>query len=229
MLEEKLDGLVNLLKSKQDSEKSTPAITPRLSLAETSTSTFSPQYTPTDPINADAEVWEDRLYHGGSMQQRFDLPPEEITHLKKSVMMTCKEPIPYTSTDISLDPENADNLLHIYRTEMKSSLPFICIPDHLTAEELRRTCPMLFLSVMAVTTRITSQQTSISTLLMKVLSERVILGVERNLDLLFATLNYAGWHVDSSSRTSAADEIPGHTITFSTTANLRPCSLWLRP
>lgn len=195
VLEEKLDGLANLLKSKQDSGKSTSASTPQPSHAETSS--IPAQAIENNPISSETEVWEDRLYHGGTMQQRFGLPPEEIIDMRISVTRISKQPIPYTSIEINLDPENADDLLHTFKTEMRTSFPFVYIPDDLTAEELRRTRPLLFLSVMAVTTRMTSQQRFLSTLLMKVLSERVILGAERNLDLLFATLTHTGWHVES--------------------------------
>lgn len=62
---------------------------------------------------------------------------------------------------------------------MQSSFPFITTPEHVGAEELRRTRPALFTTIMAVTTRTTCQQKSVSTVVMKQLAERIAMNGER--------------------------------------------------
>lgn len=187
-LEEKLDGLVHLLKATQGVGTSATVSTPQ---SRHSSSAIMPtQAVDNVAIDAEAAVWNERLHLGGTLQQRFALPTVDPLPLQPSIMISKEYPLP----SLDLVPEDPDVLLNIFKHEMKSSFPFISTPEHMSAEELRQTRPAFFTTIMAVTTRITSRQKSVSAVVMKQLAERIVMNGERNWDLLLASLTYAAWY-----------------------------------
>lgn len=190
-MEEKLDGLVHLLRATQDESSAkarpeqhvfTPATTAKAQLTNVSQ-------------DEAAANWDDRLLYGGTMQQRFALPPGESLLAQKPGALLSRQPTSGIAIDIDMGNEDPDALLDIFRTEMTAFCPVILIPNHVRAQELKQTRPELFISIMAVTTRVTLQQKMISTNHLKNLSGRVIVDGERNLDILLAVLTYTSWFV----------------------------------
>lgn len=185
------DDPVGLQRSAQGFEPSTdPGSThqPRSSF-------FPDPGTAIHPVNSisrdeDAAAWNDRLFYGG-------LPPFLVvneTLESETSARAVDRGSKISSMDIDLGQEVPDTLLGIFRTKMNDFFPFINIPDHMGAGLVRERHPELFVAIMAVTSKITSQQTSISKSHMERLTIKVMVDGERNLDILLAVLTYFGWY-----------------------------------
>lgn len=148
---------------------------------------------PNSPSPDQARQWNNRLLLGGPPEVRFGLPPEIAKDIMAGPEANVKEAPVYLLSQLDLGSEDADHLLNIFRNDMNPSFPFISIPDSVTASELRRDRPSLYTSVIAVVSRSTSRQISLGKLLMKQLADRMVIGGERNMDLLLGVLTFSAW------------------------------------
>ncbi len=158
--------------------------------------TTEPQKSMSSNIDADV-AWDERLYLGGSLRQRFLLPtgnPASERVLAKP-LGTCSGLPPYHLPDIDFGIEDPDILLKIFRTEMLPNFPFIAISEGTAAETLRHESPSLFTSIIAVSSRNSAQQAIFGKMVMQQLAERIVVNGERNMDLLQSVLVYAAWYV----------------------------------
>lgn len=89
----------------------------------------------------------------------------------------------------------ADYLLDKFRDNMATYFPFVVVPQTMTAKQLQEQRPYLYNAILAVSNRDPTLQRALGKSVMKELAERVIVGGERNLDLLLGVLTYAGWFV----------------------------------
>ncbi|KAH6714240.1 hypothetical protein BKA61DRAFT_576209 [Leptodontidium sp. MPI-SDFR-AT-0119] len=197
-LEERLDGLVTLLKAANDPATQTTETTPQLTSSTTTVSSSSfeapqlqAQLTAPDLYNPEsAESWDERLLRGGTIRQRFAL----IGSYNPSIDPPAKAPQPSLNLiGVSFGAENPEKLLHIFKDEMNPHFPFIGIPDSVSVDAMRKDQPSLLTAVMAVTSRDSPNQLVLGKLLMQQIADRMLMNGERNLDLLLAILTYAGW------------------------------------
>ncbi|KAF8850713.1 hypothetical protein BDZ45DRAFT_731374 [Acephala macrosclerotiorum] len=92
VLEEKLDGLVYLLKATRESGTAATVSSPQ-SRRPPSTTTPT-QIADNDVTGPEAAVLNERLHHGGTLQQRFALPYVDPLPLQPSAMITKEYPLP---------------------------------------------------------------------------------------------------------------------------------------
>lgn len=99
--------------------------------------------------------------------------------------------------DVELDhyvPEaEAQERLDLFRRDYPQFGPVVYIPPDVTAKELHRTRPLLWISIMACTTRSTRESHLIGDKVRHIVSERVVRQYERSLDLLQGLLVFLCW------------------------------------
>lgn len=190
-LEEKLDGLVSLLKSTHEigstDEGSSTGSIPGVSLLGQGSrgSTLplrdanlftAPQNVSPQPIqhriaatftSAPADPYR-RTYHG----PEWPFPSESL-----------------------ITAQEAETVLGKFRDEICSFFPFISIPQSTSAAQLRQEKPFTYLAIVAVSDVGLSQRMDLSKIIIKQVAERVFVEGERNLDLLFGILTFAAWFV----------------------------------
>jgi hypothetical protein len=190
-LEEKIDGLVTLLKS------ATQAVT------GTTTSTF---------VNS-SQVGLVPAIHGSAPRPigNSNISYGEYTHSSASTdrsrsNYTPSSPSPSHPASLSnLDvqpvlhpalepsPEDAELCLNRFRNSFIKHLPFIVLAPSVTAHELRQQRPLLWISIMTVAVNNSTQQISLSKEVRGILAREVFVKGTRNMDLLLAILVYTTW------------------------------------
>lgn len=91
------------------------------------------------------------------------------------------------------NPEEAESYLNTFRTKFVRHLPFVVIPPSISAQQLRQERPLLWISIMTVATDKSTQQTALSNEMRSLLSREAFVEGTRNMDILLATLVYATW------------------------------------
>jgi len=100
--------------------------------------------------------------------------------------------------DISLHkvPDGmAEEQLGVFRRSFLPMFPFIHIPSPVSAQELRRQRPFLWLVIMALTSTQVSQQFAMEETFWQIVSRRVVAQREASMDLLLGIMCFASWSV----------------------------------
>lgn len=181
-LEEKLEGLVELLKSAtQPPQKVTPPIIPFSGpptlppLNDTATNCYHAPLTvnpvPREPFRA--------------VIQYAPTPPAS-NHSPRSAT---------TSTPNLWEPSarEAEEQLNLFRTQYIPFLPFINIPAETTVQELQQSRPFLWHSILTLCSKSTLQQRACANEFRAVLGREAFVEGTKNVDLLLAVLVYASW------------------------------------
>ncbi len=88
----------------------------------------------------------------------------------------------------------ADMMLQTFRREMQPLLPFVVTLPSMTFIELRQEKPLLVLAIMMVSCRHDQiRQTAIAKKLRELISHKMLIQGERNLDILQCLLVYLSW------------------------------------
>ena len=215
-LEEKLDGLVSLLKAGAQSDAAatdSQAIVATYDSAHHSsvqTNEKSSRYSQNN-TSPTTSVLDDQLPNPpvlatGSIESQGTLSNSSQSLLRDMVEPSALE---------------AEQYLTIFRDHKTEYLPFIYIPLTTTADQLRQERPFLWLCVMMVASRSTSQQQVLGNKVRDKLAQDMVVKSEQNIDLLLGLLVYVGWYgaVKSQYRSSVTDSFPRGLIT-KCTANI---------
>jgi hypothetical protein len=183
-LEQKLDGLVSLLKS------ATQSI----------------------PLAADPNItamWafghDNNIQTNSTTSSNSTLPTLAAADSESTSYHSPKSPVPYTSEP---SPHEAEEYLRIFRTQRSKYFPFIYIPPTTSAQHLLQERPFLSLCIMVMPPKSTSQQLALGKKIRHVLARKMLFEHEKNLDLLLGLLAYIGWYVICEFA------IPGHPLTL---------------
>jgi hypothetical protein len=139
-----------------------------------------------------------------ALQENSCVPTGDCTHFiyngaastPSIVSSYISVPLQYTDpTAPNFSSTDANALLEFFRTQISPRFPFVVIPPSMSVENLYRNRPFLYISIIAVTSRSSTEQQELSKLVMKHLAERLIINCERSLDLLLGVLVFAGWLV----------------------------------
>ena len=103
-----------------------------------------------------------------------------------------------SATDRSLlaepNDQEAELLLLEFKTNMTEQFPFVVIAPDNTSRSLRDEKPLLWKAIMvAASHEKSNRQLALGSKLMEDLTTRLLLGVERSLDLLQALLVFIAW------------------------------------
>jgi hypothetical protein len=97
--------------------------------------------------------------------------------------------------DAEVSAQEAEQYLHLFRTQHLGNFPFYYLPETKTSAELRQEKPYLWLCIMSVTSTNLAQQLSLSRLVRELASQEIIIEGERSIDLLLGLLCIVGWYV----------------------------------
>jgi hypothetical protein len=90
----------------------------------------------------------------------------------------------------------ADLMLQTYRSEIQPLFPFVVILPSITFTLLRQEKPLLVLAILMVSCRHDQvRQTTIAKKLRELISHKMLIKGERNLDILQCLLVYLSWSV----------------------------------
>jgi hypothetical protein len=104
----------------------------------------------------------------------------------------------FTGQDIPKDypletKAELEECLNNYREKMVPNFPVVCIGPDVTVEELRNERPFLFLVIRAIGSKKLVRQTALILQIKKMLGREMLLEGTRNLDLLLGVLVFAAW------------------------------------
>ena len=188
-LEEKLDGLVSLLKAGPQSDV--------IAADAQATATIYPSAHCTEVQTNDKTT---RRSGRGSVMSvldghRLNLPIliagttdfEGTSSNSASVLRDAIEPSP-------LEAEEYLTLFHTYKS---TYFPFVHIPPTITAQQLRQERPFLWLCIMTIASKSTSQQQVLGSKIRETLALEMLLKSGQNIDLLLGLLAYIAWYISS--------------------------------
>ena len=196
-LEEKLDGLVTLLRSSQDSKASNESSVP--AIFDTSPATprpYSDVNSLSQPLHdgVSGPPWirlETANGSGGSQPSQHS--EDRAT---ASIAATSDYDLrPKIPDCVGFTSEQANAMLNRFRNEMSPFFPFVIVSPSFSAEDLQRDRPLLLESVLAVASPVSEYQVTLGKWLVRQLTERMAINGERNLDLLLGVLTYTAWFV----------------------------------
>lgn len=187
-VEEKLDGLVSLLKS---ATQSTPIVA-------------DPNSTATWDVGSDNDIQVNSTTpsHGQIEGSRNGVscdflpdPTPLISSTTGSESPSCHSLTSAVPCAFEPSPYEAEEYLGIFRTQKSKYFPFIYIPSTISAQQLLQERPFLWLCIMATSSKSTSQQLALGSKIRHILGRKMLLEYEKNLDLLLGLLAYIGWYV----------------------------------
>lgn len=92
--------------------------------------------------------------------------------------------------------KDPDAMLSIFQNRMASQVPFVVIPQNMTADILRKEKPFVYMAVMIVCSfENTGIQMALGKKMLEYITERLILRGEKSMDLLQGLLIYLSWYV----------------------------------
>jgi len=133
----------------------------------------TPSFTATTPqtteSNADRSAPSELAFNGGKMFGSLD----------------------YSVYEFPLD--EADRFLTDFRTQKLPNFGFIHIPANTTAQRLREERPFLFLTIMAVSSKSSSQRQLLGQEIKQTIAKEMLVGNEGNFDILLGLLVFLTW------------------------------------
>ena len=188
-LEEKLDGLVTLLRSA--AATGTPGIfnaaSVNLAVEDLVPSSYGH---PSGSPAADSIGYN----FNSSLHTGRGLPDSVFTPAASSSSGSASaNPLSLIHPTLEPSAEDAELYLDRFRTGFVKHLPFIVISPSMTAYQLRQERPYLWLCIMTVASTRSTQQILLSKEVRAVFGREAYLEGTRNMDFLLAVLTYATW------------------------------------
>lgn len=204
-LEEKLDGLVTLLKSATQGVP--PSIINAISSHEGSTSAghetvagtmapdlTAPGLTASSTVSNGEYAYSRLVPNGSGLTELNYIPTTSTSSISTPVSSLNLQPIIRTALEPS--PEDAELYLNRFRSNFVKHFPFIIVSPSITAHQLRQDCPILWIAIMTVASEDTTQQVSMSKETREIFAKQVFVEGTRNMDILLAVLVYVIWCVN---------------------------------
>ena len=191
-LEQKLDGLVTLLTSKQTSSQTVPldqassAFIPRSPVSLSSNaSTAGPSTAATQPNNLDGGPTVAKTYND-SVAPADLLSPVTVG----SLSVTSRR-----SPQLEPNEQEAEYLLLEYKTNLAEQFPFVVLPLDSMSQILHQERPLLWKAIMVASLHGNShRQMTLGANLMEDLMMRLLFRAEKSLDLLQSLLILIAWY-----------------------------------
>ncbi|KAK5630973.1 hypothetical protein RRF57_006688 [Xylaria bambusicola] len=104
-------------------------------------------------------------------------------------------PSPFSSpaSGDSISALQAEETLAFFRQHYLMFFPFIYLPSNITAEQLQRDRPYLFLNIRALCSRSPVEQAALNRQIREELARRVLVALDSDIDMLLGTVCYLGW------------------------------------
>ena len=197
-LEEKLDGLVALLKSSAAGAATTSLSTSINAIIQESAGPSIDELTFEDNIRYGGLGPNDALTAGisagaGAGDGENATIPDSTAAASTSPRSTSTSPLALDFQAPTPNTQDAELYLDNFRAIHVGYLPFITLSPSTTAHQLHQENPFLWLSVMTVASTESTEQITLSKRFRKLLGHEAFLEGTRSLDLLQAILVYAAW------------------------------------
>ena len=111
-----------------------------------------------------------------------------------------KVPVSLLSDSVGPSPIEAEQYLTTFHNYKAKYFPFVYIPSTTTAQQLRRERPFLWLCIMTIASKSTSQQQVLGSQVQHVVAQEMLLKSGQSIDLLLGLLAYIGWYGVSKIR-----------------------------
>jgi hypothetical protein len=189
-LEEKLDGLVSLIKAGAQSSQVTTSPYATVAIDD-----FT--LTGNTRINANTSTQ--------SQSERALIPSSSNDYIHNVPVLTpatdysrgssySLPPSSFRDPGGEPSPVDAEEYLINFRTCKLKYFPFIYIPSTTRAQQLRQERPFLWLCIMAVGSKSKSQQQILGSKIRQKIAHELVVQSERNVDLLLGILAFLGWY-----------------------------------
>ena len=189
-LEEKLDGLVTLLRS---ATSGTAGILNAMLVDSATEDLVPPSHGQSSGSSAAGSIG----YRGHSFNRTLhtgrglpDSASTPATYHSESELTNLR---PLLHLALEPSPEDAESNLNRFRTNFLKHLPFIVMSPSVTAHQLRQESPFLWLCAMTVASTHSTQQIVLSKEVREIFGREAYVEGTRNMDLLLAVLGYATW------------------------------------
>ncbi|RBR21817.1 hypothetical protein FVER53590_00428 [Fusarium verticillioides] len=177
-IEERLNGLVNLLKAGG------------LTSADLATDTTCIP-TEVDPTTADQRKPSTKERDSSLSPETIDWSIPDTYNSYAPPQCICRQ----TSGVAPPPPASDEELLKLYRKELQALHPFVIIPDGVTAAKLKTTRPFLMSAIRMVTSyRSLRSMRAQMYHLMKYIADHMLIRSERSLDLLLGIIVIIAWY-----------------------------------
>lgn len=215
-LEEKLEDLVSLLRNQSTAVKPPDATNTTSTPTTTAAAAAAQERSPLD-------LWINTpgLSHGsqsdtaaGSSDERTDsktvtgspLGPQTTAAFCNSVFIPglfphqqSTVPIPITSMIqypyMPATPSQAQEQLTLFRERYLQCFPCIYIPPDMTSEQLREEKPFSWFTIMMMACQTSSLQFGMGAVWQRIISQKIVIEHEKNMDLLQGMVIYLAWSV----------------------------------
>ncbi|KAI1774290.1 hypothetical protein F4818DRAFT_79026 [Hypoxylon cercidicola] len=195
-LEEKLDDLVSILRAQAAGN---PAVA---SVYRAATNGDLPETSPS--VDADAATMELDpciVAQGGRKvrENGLALPLPTPTNLgicnSYSNASYPTPPSVASSQDASLlpPPAEAEETLRVFREHFLEFFPFVYIPRETTAAQLQQEKPVLWLNILVICSKSPARKAALAQKARETIAQKMLLDLDRNVDLLLGLLAYLGW------------------------------------
>ncbi|WQF80723.1 Putative zn(2)Cys(6) fungal-type DNA-binding domain-containing protein [Colletotrichum destructivum] len=190
-LEEKLDGLVTLLR--QSGRPDLPADLgvdfniPGVIPSSSSTATTKAVREPSSDMRRSSEFFSASSHGdggGGNDRTRADSLPTPT--------QTASPEGPGYGDELP-SPDEAEALFEAFRGQNLKYFPFLNFRATMTAQELRAERPFLWICIMTVASRVSSQQLALGQRVRQIVSQKLVVENERSIDYLLGLLVILGW------------------------------------
>ncbi|KAI1390648.1 uncharacterized protein F4822DRAFT_393909 [Hypoxylon trugodes] len=98
-----------------------------------------------------------------------------------------------SSQESSVSPAEAEEILRSFRDQYIEFFPFVYIPPETTAAQLQQSRPFLWLNIVAVCCKNQQRKLALGHKIREHLAQRMLIDLDRNIDLLLGLLAYLGW------------------------------------
>ncbi|KAH6887037.1 hypothetical protein B0T10DRAFT_607829 [Thelonectria olida] len=181
-LEEKLDDLFTLLKAQTTAS---PAVSHHSS----------------DGLNDPPSTGSETLLPGaaGDSLQQPDgaIPPVNANNAESGVSPAGTLPyLAHLSQPSASFSSQDDECLRTFQTHHLQALPFVYIPSRITAAQLQRERPFLWLNIQALCCKNTTERNKLDHNVRQILAQRLLVDGDRTLDLLLGLVAYLAWSMD---------------------------------
>lgn len=188
-LEEKIDGLVSLIKA---------GAQPGTVMTSTYATAATDEITPYGVVRINAptptENQYERRFNSSSSNDNIRNVPVLTPATDECSGSSYSLPSP-TFRDIGYEPSpvKAEEYLDNFQTRKSKYFPFIYIPSATKAHHLQQERPFLSLCIMAVGSKSTSQQQVLGSKIRQTIAQELVFQSEKNIDLLLGLLTFIGW------------------------------------
>ncbi|KAK4937644.1 hypothetical protein LTR10_021790 [Elasticomyces elasticus] len=194
-LEEKLDGLVTLLRSAATQNTSgilnNTLINSSLEGLQSASQDTSSISTTTTSIYPGQYVRSGISAIGNGFPTSMYTPAPSTSSKSTPYSNNSLEPV--LRPDLEPSPEEAELRLNTFRDDYVEYFPFIAISPSLTVHEMRQQRPILWMSIMTVTSPHSTEQILLSGEMRAIIGKEAFVQGTRNMDFLLAVLVYASW------------------------------------